>query len=298
METDASGRVVRLDLAGTWDSQAKRSVRHGLSGRIPAELGSLTGLVRLDLSVNELSGPIPPELGELGSLTLLNLSDNDLSGAIPGELADLAGPDGAVGSTTTNFRARSRLNSGTWPAWKVCVSTSTTCRARSQASSENVSRLERLEIGFNELSGPIPGELGNLSSLWRLALYENDLTGPIPPELANLLSLTQLWLRDNDLTGPIPPELGNLIGLTHLDLSSNDLSGPIPETFLQLDELWSFPFGDNGDLCAPGTTDFVTWLEGIENASGPYCNEADAAALEALYNASGGADWTNSSGMA
>ena len=283
--TDNSGRVVRLDLDGRWDSGAQEYISHGLTGRIPAELGSLTGLVRLDLSVNELSGPMPPELGELGSLTLLNLSNNDLSGAIPGELADLAGLT-SCGSGTTNFRARSRQrsgSSGTGARLEGLRLTFNNLSGPIPGELGNVSRLERLEIGFNELSGPIPGELGNLSSLWRLALYENDLTGPIPPELGNLLSLTQLWLRHNDLTGPIPPELGNLIGLTHLDLSSNDLSGPIPETFLQLDELWSFPFGDNGDLCAPGTTDFVTWLEGIENASGPYCNEADAAALEALY---------------
>ncbi len=237
-------------------------------------------VVRLDLSgrVDEagrsvshgLSGPIPGELADLAGLTELWLHDNELSGPIPGELGNLA--------RLESLRLTFNDLSGPIPS-----------------ELGSLARLERLEIGFNELSGPIPGELGNLSSLWRLALYENDLTGPIPPELANLLSLTQLWLRDNDLTGPIPPELANLIGLTQLDLSSNDLTGPIPHSFLQLDRLRQFFIGGNGSLCVPGTSSFVAWLQGIENASGPYCNEADAAALETLYNASGGADWTNSS---
>jgi len=63
VETDTVGRVTGLDLAGEWDSEAGRSIRHGLTGPIPPELGNLSALERLHLADNELSGPIPPELG-------------------------------------------------------------------------------------------------------------------------------------------------------------------------------------------------------------------------------------------
>ena len=47
-----------------------------MSGEIPAELGSLTNLVLLNLYDNELTGVIPPELSMLTNLTGLYLSDN------------------------------------------------------------------------------------------------------------------------------------------------------------------------------------------------------------------------------
>ena len=89
-------------------------------------------------------------------------------------------------------------------------------------------RVVRLALGSNDLSGPIPPELGNLTGLEGVDLYSNGLSGPIPPELGNLTSLRGLTLSRNRLTGPVPPELGNLSSLTSLELHSNDLTGPIP----------------------------------------------------------------------
>ena len=89
----------------------------------------------------------------------------------------------------------------------------------------------------NNLSGPIPAELGSLSSLRSLRLRENRLTGSIPPEIGNLAKLTSLELEANQLSGPIPPELGNLSNLTLLRLGGNNLSGPIPPEFGNLTEL-------------------------------------------------------------
>ena len=221
--TNASGRVVELDLSGTWDSEAQRPVVHGLSGPIPHELGNLSNLTTLDLGYNLLSGPIPAELGNLANLTTLNLRRNRLTGLILPELGDLT-------------------------------------------------RLETLD------------------------LFSNDLSGPIPPELGKLASLRRLLLSTNNLTGPIPLELGSLADLESLSLRNNDLTGPIPESFLELDTLERFRFERNADLCAPGTTDFVTWLERIETVSGPYCNESDMKVLDRLYQTSGGPNWTNSSG--
>ena len=86
----------------------------------------------------------------------------------------------------------------------------------------------QLNLRSNQLSGPIPPEIGNLTNVGMLNLLGNQLSGPIPPELGNLTSLTIIALAFNQLSGPIPPELGNLSGLVTLNLSGNQLSGPVP----------------------------------------------------------------------
>ena len=128
-------------------------------------------------------------------------------------------------------------------------------------------------------------------------LNANNLTGSIPPELGNLTSLRKLWLGSNNLTGSIPTELGSLARLEDLRIGSNDLTGPVPESFLQIDGLTRFHFERNPDLCAPGTSDFVTWLQDIPDVSpSPYCNESDMEVLELVYETSGGPNWVESSG--
>ena len=122
------------------------------------------------------------------------------------------------------------------------------------------------------------------------------MTGSVPPELGRLGNLERLWLQDNALTGSIPPELGNLTSLKVLQIDGNGLTGLIPATFLQLENLDRFIFTENDGLCAPGTGDFVTWSREIENYDGPFCNASDAAVLQSLYEATGGAEWTNSGG--
>ena len=61
--------------------------------------------------------------------------------------------------------------------------------------------LSHLYLGWNNLAGAIPGELGLLANLERLNLRSNDLAGSIPGELGNLASLVELNLRNNDLGG-------------------------------------------------------------------------------------------------
>ena len=92
----------------------------------------------------------------------------------------------------------------------------------------SLSELRTLDLSSNQLTGPIPPELGSLSKLVDLDLVVNRLTGPIPPELGNLSKLKYLALQGNQLTGPIPFSLGDLSVLDWLDLSRNQLTGPIP----------------------------------------------------------------------
>ena len=105
-----------------------------------------------------------------------------------------------------------------------------------------------------------------------LDLHVNSLTGEIPPELGSLSDLENLHLFLNSLTGEIPPELGNLSNLMRLDLYSNSLTGEIPPDFLNLSSLRGFYWEDNDGLCAPDTSEFDDWLDGIPNWGGPRCD--------------------------
>ena len=242
-----------------------------LSGPIPSELGTLTHLTSLDLHDNRLSGPVPPELGNLAELAALRLGNNRLAGGFPSELGDLARLQtlslasneledtippglGELGELVTLRLTDNRLTGGIPPELG------------------NLSRLETLDLAGNDLHGPIPPELGNLIGLTSLALGVNRLSGPIPPELGNLTSLLSLSLWGTGLSGPLPPEIGNLARLRYLNLSRNRLTGRTPRRLLQLTSLSRFFFERNDGLCAPGDTEFSTWLRSIGNVRGPVCD--------------------------
>ena len=278
-----------------WLTDAPLGNWHGV------QVDPLGRVTRLQLDDNGLTGEIPPELGLLGQLTVLDLGNNNLSGPIPPELGSL-----------------SRLE-------ELSLDLNRGFTGRIPAALRSLVRLRELRLGGNRLNGPIPSELGSLRNLSILSLWGNELTGPIPPALASLGRLTflnlssngltgsippwlgsmsaleQLYLTRNDFTGPVPPELADLLNLWLLFVDGNELTGPIPGALLGSSRLAYFRFQDNGveredALCAPGTREFVTWLEGMERAQGPFCNAADAEVLNSFYEVAGGSGWTSSSG--
>ena len=244
VETDGSGRVVRLDPRGAWDQERGEYPGNGLLGPIPPELGNLTNLEQLNLFNNSLTGPIPPELGRLARLRNLFLGGNRLQGTIPLELGNLAAlaylsldgnhltgripPELGRLSKLTYLRLDLNRLEGTIPP-----------------ELGDLTKLTRLELDQNELEGAIPSELGNLSKLRFLSLSFNNLTGPIPPEFGNLATLNYLVLGRNQLTGGIPPWLADLGQLRWLWLGTNQLTGPIPPELGNLTELESLDLGDN-----------------------------------------------------
>ena len=160
----------------------------------------------------------------------------------------------------------------------------------------NLSSLTDLNLNANALTGEIPPELGALSRLRTLDLDRNGLTGQIPPELGHLYRLRRLGLAHNRLTGGVPPEFGNLASLWSLALSYNTLTGSVPRSLLDVSSLALFGFSHNEGLCAPGTGDFASWLDGLEWYRGPFCNESDRVTLELLFETAGGSGWTRSDG--
>ena len=61
----------------------------GYTGTIPTELGLLTKLTFLSLSVNSLSGTIPTQLMNLDKIVSLGIRGSSLTGSIPTEIAKL-----------------------------------------------------------------------------------------------------------------------------------------------------------------------------------------------------------------
>lgn len=104
----------------------------------------------------------------------------------------------------------------------------------------------------------------------QLRLPDNNLTGMLPGELGELSSLTALYLERNALVGEIPAELGNLSQLRWLYLQGNDLTGRLPRSLMQLEKLQDLRFGGQ-DLCAPADDAFQEWLGGIPEVRGRTC---------------------------
>ena len=191
----------KLDLSST-----------GLPDPLPASLSSLSQLQWLNLKENQLAGPLPAALATLRSLQALELADNRLSGPLPDWISGLA-------RLQRVYLSGNRF-SGAVPAWLG-----------------NLSALEQLWLGFNDFSGAVPSSLGSLHRLRELSLAGNRLTGNVPAELINLRHLAYLYLEGNGLSGALPDWLGGLPALRVLSLEDNQFSGPLPAALGQAAQL-------------------------------------------------------------
>ncbi len=260
---------------------------NGLNGTIPASIGDLQQLERLDLRQNELTGVIPLELGNLSGVRFrkLDLSANQLSGTIPDTLRNLQ-------SLTDLFLGDNNLI-GEIPSWIG-----------------DLSKLNQLGLSENNFVGEIPPELGNLSNLVRIGLGKNQLTGSIPPELGNLdrNKLMQLSLRQNQLSGCYPLSLRDFCtqygGLLNFGNAEDTLDG----------------YDFTGNPMLPWQGDFTHFCEGEEQIGAPCdngnpatvndtisqdcacmgvpCRFRDSLALVELYISTDGDNWTDSWNLA
>ena len=130
---------------------------------------------------------------------------------------------------------------------------------------DTLGRVRQLLLSRNNLTGPVPPELGGLASLTRLELAENNLTGAVPPQLGDLSNLEGLVLDKNDLTGPLPSGLGGLSRLRRLSFAHNPgMSGVLPASLTDLRRLEAL-LAEGTGLCAPQDPGFQAWLETIHS---------------------------------
>ena len=250
VDTDAFGRVTRLDLSGGFDLSFFQTVKHGLKGPIPPVLGDLEHLAILDLAHNLLTGPVPPELAKLNALTHLHLNSNELTGTIPEEIGDLGSLKslnlgGALGDGFNRLTGPIPARFGDLDNLTHLNLSGNLLTGQIPTELARLNRLTYLNLSGNLLTGPIPSQLADLDKLEHLLLAVNRLAGSIPVSLGGLHNLTRLSLAQNSLGGQIPSELASLDKLTRLDLSFNGLDGPIPAALGNLRNLRSLNLGVN-----------------------------------------------------
>lgn len=186
-----------------------------LTGAIPHWLSGSTKLQLLDLSWNRLDGTIPAWFGNFSNLFYLDLSNNSFTGEIPKKLTELESliwSNISLVETSPDFPFFLKKN----------------VSARGLQYNQVQSFPPTLELGHNNLSGPIWPEFEKLKMLHVLDLQFNNLSGPIPSNLSGMRSLEALDLSHNSLTGMIPPSLQNLSFLSKFNVAYNRLSGEIP----------------------------------------------------------------------
>ena len=306
-----------------------------LTGTIPPELGNLTLLDTLGLTNNDLTGEIPEELGSPSPLWIVNISGNEFEGCIPDSLRHVENNDfhalniiycgfnpSDPDDTAVLVKLYNATNGDQWlnnenwlsdmplMAWHgVRVNDQGKVTELVLPSNglkgalipvigllNTLARLERLDLGSNELSGNIPSEIGNLTLLYKLILSHNELSGNIPSEIGNLTLLEELDLSHNELGGSVPLEIGQLKNLIHLSLRSNKFNGNIPSELESLPQVWTlWVRGNEFNGCIPDLLQLVEYND-LHELDLLYCgsnpsNPDDRAVLVKMYNATNGDEW-------
>ncbi|XP_062195138.1 receptor-like protein kinase HSL1 [Phragmites australis] len=217
----------------------------GLVGEIPPSLiGSLTSLVNLDLSTNNLTGEIPASVGRLENVVQIELYSNKLTGRVPkglGALKRLRFFDASMNRLSGEIPADLFLA----PRLESVHLYQNELSGRVPETVAQAPALADLRLFTNRLVGELPSEFGKNCPLEFLDLSDNRLYGRIPAVLCRAGKLEQLLILNNELVGPIPVELGQCRTLTRVRLPNNGLSGAVPPAMWGLPHLYLLELAGN-----------------------------------------------------
>ncbi|KAF6147217.1 hypothetical protein GIB67_039347 [Kingdonia uniflora] len=197
-------------------------------GKFPGEVAKCKELISLVLWGNNFTGQVPAEIGELSKLQIMLLGNNKFEREIPESLlncSDLVFLD----MSRNKFGEEIQDIFGRFVQVKFLVLHGNSYTGGIYSSGIlKLPNISRLDLSYNNFSGPLPVEISEMLSLKFLILAYNNFSGNIPPEYGNLPRLQALDLSYNLLTGVIPSAIGKLNSLLWLMLSNNSLTGEIP----------------------------------------------------------------------
>lgn len=210
-----------------------------LIGSIPSTIGGARDLIQLDLSFNQLNGTMPSSLYSLRFLRTLKLNTNMFSGILNEEVNNLQvmvtldiRHNEFSGEFPIDFESLPALDivyldynqfSGTLPPLtgatiKKQILSISHNRFRGNMEvdptyilSPNISdfRLQYVDLGYNELSGPISPIIGFLPTMRHFDLSGNGFYGTFPSNMG-WAGIEFFAASDNLLTGTLPVGLPTL----------------------------------------------------------------------------------------
>ncbi|KDP34924.1 hypothetical protein JCGZ_09212 [Jatropha curcas] len=110
----------------------------------------------------------------------------------------------------------------------------------------NLTKLVKLSMANNSMTGKIPDNIGDFKSLEFLDVSNNLFSSSLPTGFGKLVSLNNLSLAGNNFSGSIPDSISGLISIQSLDLSRNSFSGSLPVSLTRLNNLRYLNASSNG----------------------------------------------------
>jgi Leucine-rich repeat (LRR) protein len=126
----------------------------------------------------------------------------------------------------------------------------------------------KIQLYDNNLSGPLPSEIGSFPYLQELHLTSNNLTGTLPTQIGQLKNLEILYLTQNNLSGELPAEIGQLTNIKYISCGNNQFTGTLPVEISQLQNLEYFDIYNNsitGNI--PPQIGLLSKLKGLDLSS-------------------------------
>ena len=263
-----------------------------LTGTIPTELGKLANLQTLHLNSNQLTGPIPTEVGNLTNLQGLYLDGNQLTGAIPVELGNL--------TNLVVLDLRNNQLTGTLPQSFTSMGALTAfffnlnpglCAPADPA-------LQAWLNGVRTVQGP------DCSPAVRLSVNPSRLVegaGATPVTVTAMRTAVSSPTTVDLRRGGSAKAFGagrdytyTISGTSDITIPANSTSGTTTLTFTALPD--GLTEGDENIIIEASVGSKIEGSAVItlsDEGTALPCAIRDRAALEALYNATGGANWTN-----